>query len=64
MTERHLWEVDHPYYCTEGNYYSNGCHSTYDSWADFVEEANGWDLDMNLLFRWDWRKPEEGPGRR
>lgn len=51
----HLWEIDHPYYCTEGNYHAKDRHQVYESWAEFVE--NGWfdsDPDMNLLFRWDW----------
>ena len=59
--ERHLWEIDHPYYCNEGCYYTSGAqfhevHQELDSWADFI---NGWGLadeDYNLLFRWDWRR--------
>jgi hypothetical protein len=48
-----LWESNHPYYCTEGSY-----HETYDSWADFLFEWWDSDPDMNLAFRWDWRKPD------
>lgn len=57
-----LWEIDHPYYCNQGNYYSNeSVCQEYESWADFLVEEGDSDLDMNLLFRWDWRKadPEE-----
>ncbi|WP_406143255.1 hypothetical protein [Streptomyces anulatus] len=53
-----LWETDHPYYCTEGNYYRNGNHLTYDSWADFHAEWGELDPDMNLVFRWDWNTPD------
>jgi hypothetical protein len=60
----HLWEVEHPYYCNEGNYYAAGNDQpfiTYESWAEFFENEGNSDTDMNLLFRWDWRKadPEE-----
>jgi hypothetical protein len=53
----HLWEIDHPYYCNEGNYYATeSVCSEYDSWAEFFQ-ANGYsDPDLNLVFRWDWRK--------
>lgn len=53
-----LWETDHPYYCTEGNYYRNGNHFTYDSWADFHAEWGELDPDMNLVFRWDWQRAD------
>jgi hypothetical protein len=60
----HLWEIDHPYYCNEGNYFARSAdqpHEEYESWADFFEAEGDSDFDMNLLFRWDWRKadPEE-----
>lgn len=54
----HLWEVDHPYYCAEGNYFKADQHRRWDSWQEFVEETlfvTG-DRDMNLLFRWDWHR--------
>lgn len=56
---RHLWEIDHPYYCEPGNFFKNGQHTAFASWQEFAEEtvfATG-DRDLNLLFRWDWRKP-------
>lgn len=58
-TTPHLWEIDHPYYCSEGNYFKAGQHATWDSWREFAAETlfvTG-DRDLNLLFRWDWRKP-------
>ena len=51
----HLWEVDHPYYCAEGNYYSNDCTFEHDSWADYLDEFGDADKDYNLVFRWDWQ---------
>lgn len=60
-TPRHLWEIGHPYYCTEGNYYVGGgrwneVHTSYDSWADFHADWGDTDPDMNLVFRWDWKR--------
>lgn len=55
----HLWEIDHPYYCAEGNFFKNGQHGHFASWQDFTSETcfvDG-DRDMNFLIRWDWRKP-------
>lgn len=52
----HLWEIDHPYYAAEGNYYAPDCHTRLDSWADFTELTfYSGDRDLNLLYRWDWR---------
>lgn len=55
-TQPHLWEIDHPYHCREGNYYKNGHHHTYASWAEFHEEWGNVDKDLNLVFRWDWKR--------
>lgn len=57
--DRHLWEVDHPYYCNESNFYSNECHASYKTWASFFESEGDSDPDMNLLFRFDWREGED-----
>ncbi len=61
----HLWEHDHPYYCSEANWYRVEDHHTWASWADFTEETilvSG-DRDMNYLFRWDWLGPEPDDDR-
>lgn len=58
----HLWEPEHPYYCNEGNYYTaQDVGETYDSWESFLEGFGDSDLDLNLVFRWDWKRadPEE-----
>ncbi len=52
---QHLWEIDHPYYCSESNYFSNDCYNEYGSWESFVEYEGDSDFDMNLVFRWDWK---------
>lgn len=58
----HLWEVDHSYYCNEGNFYArpdSGLGPRYKSFAEFLEEWDSADLDMNLVFRWDWHEGED-----
>ena len=51
-------KTNHPYYASEGNYFSNGCHTEHESWSDFIEEEGDGDLDMNLIYRWDWSTPD------
>lgn len=50
-----LARADHPYYCNESNYYSNEPGQEYDSWDEYISAWGGNDMDLNLLFRWDWR---------
>lgn len=59
MTEKHLWEYDHPYYCSESNYYARADETfeQYENWSEFVDEAGGMSKNLNLLFRWDWKRP-------
>ena len=54
-----LWEIDHPYYCNAGNYYSNDASMVFESWDDFLTDLGDGDLDYNMVFRWDWNKCEE-----
>jgi len=59
---KRLWEIEHPYYCSESNYYAPGNdqpYQSYKSWGEFDQEYRDSDLDMNLVFRWDWREGEE-----
>ena len=51
-----LWDVSHPYYCSESNYYSHDPHEEYESWKDFAESMGKSDPELNLLFRWDWER--------
>lgn len=55
----HLWEAEHPYYASEGNYFENGLHYTYKSWSDFLAEWEDADMDMNHIYRWDWSEGED-----
>jgi hypothetical protein len=51
----HLWEIDHPYYCSEGNFYKTGLANRFESWTEFTETTfYSGDHDQNLAFRWDW----------
>lgn len=60
MTNKHLWEVDHSYYCNEGNYFATeSVESSYKSFSDFIESWGVADMDYNLLFRWDWIEDED-----
>lgn len=54
-----LWEAEHPYYANEGNYFSNDCHEDYDDWPSFIEDEGNSDIDMNLVYRWDWKEGED-----
>lgn len=56
---KHLWEVDHDYYCETSNYFSNETVARYKTWAAFAEAEGDAEMDRNLVFRWDWR---EGTG--
>jgi hypothetical protein len=51
--------IDHDYYCSESNFYSNEAALKYDTFADFYEEFHDADIDMNLVFRWDLHEREE-----
>lgn len=48
-----LLDVDHPYYCSESNYYSNEAAQYFETLTDFLDEFEDADEDMNLCFRWD-----------
>lgn len=54
--------IEHDYYSSESNYYSNEAKGVHKTFADFYEEFKDADIDMNLIFRWDIRK-REGSGR-
>ena len=55
--------IDHPYYCSESNYYSNEAAKTYNTFKDFLDEyGDSYDVDLNLIFRFDVRECEDNPG--
>lgn len=51
--------VEHPYYCSESNYYSNEGSMEFALMSDFLDEFESCDVDMNLCFRWDIKKKTE-----
>lgn len=60
---KNLWEYDHPYYASEGCYYTPGTqshevHADWETWEDFKTEWGDTDPDYNLLYRWDWKRPD------
>jgi hypothetical protein len=66
MSVKHLWEYNHPYSCSDTNYYVSGYENPphglfeYDSWESFAIEWGNSDPDLNLIFRWDWKKDVDG----
>lgn len=52
--------VDHDYYCSDRNYYSNEPAQSYDDWESFYSAFRNTDLDLNLVFRWDLEKNDDG----
>lgn len=55
----HLWEANHPYYCSESNYYSNEPYTKHDTWPNFLAEFKNSDTDLNMIFRFDWKEDDE-----
>tara|TARA_R100001086_G_scaffold170822_2_gene93344 strand:- start:2871 stop:3221 length:351 start_codon:yes stop_codon:yes gene_type:complete len=54
--------IDHPYYCSESNFYSNKPNFNCETMTEFLDAAEDWDVDMNLMFRWDIKKYESEDG--
>lgn len=52
--------IKHDYYCCEQNYYSREAYTSYKTFTDFINEMGESDIDMNLVFRWDIKKYDEG----
>lgn len=52
--------VKHPYYCSESNYYSKNASVRYDTMTDYLDDFYDADIDMNLMFRWDVHKRDNG----
>lgn len=55
----HLWEVRHPYYCATRSGYSR---RNYTTWTEFVADLGDRDIDMYLVFRWDWLEESQFNG--
>ena len=56
FTLKQLAAANHPYYCSESNYYSNDAAMHFDTATDFLDCFEGYDIDLNLCFRWDVRE--------
>ena len=57
--QKHLWEIEHPYYCVNQNYCKNDSCETFDTLDSFLEDVEDEDFDYNLIFRWDWKEESE-----
>jgi len=55
-----ITETDHQYYCAESNYYSNEASGRFYTVSDFLDAFERMDIDMNLCFRFDIRKHDDG----
>lgn len=51
--------VNHPYYCSDSNYYSNQASERFSTMSDFLDAYFESDVDMNLCFRWDVKQKED-----
>jgi len=54
-----LLAVDHPYYCSDSNFYSNEPRERYQTMTAFLDDFEHCDIDMNLMFRWDIRNSSD-----
>lgn len=57
---KRLWEYEHSYYMSEGNFYSNDSTYEFDDWEDFLSEwGEDTDIDYNRIHRWDFHLDED-----
>ena len=58
-----LWDHDHPYYCADGCYWggSGETYQKWDSWAAFERAFTDMDVDLNIVWRWDWKGRRADP---
>ena len=56
----HLWEVKHPHYCVETNYFKREVLGEFISWQEFFEEFGDAQPNYNFLLRFDWDEDERG----
>lgn len=45
--------VEHPYYASDSNFFSNEAGMTHATMTDFLDEFEDADVDMNQVFRFD-----------
>lgn len=58
-----LAAIEHPYYCSDSNYYSNEPRQRFTTMTEFLDAFEDADIDMNLCFRWDIHGPDEDSKR-
>jgi hypothetical protein len=51
--------LDHDYYASDSNYYSNDAGQKWNTFQDFYDEYQDADIDMNLIYRWDIKKDDD-----
>lgn len=51
--------IDHDYYCSDNNYYSNDASMDFEDFDEFMMEFENADVDMNLVFRWDIHEEQD-----
>lgn len=56
MTLKELENNEHPYYG------SGTFNETYDTFESFFDGMKGYDIDLNLCYRWDVKKIEDTEG--
>jgi hypothetical protein len=54
--------VDHPYYCSDSNWYDRTAGVQFTSWRGFHDAYAESDEDLNLVFRWDVKEREDDDG--
>jgi hypothetical protein len=52
--------VKHDFSASSTNYHDNDLGNTYTTWEDFHKDTSSLDIDLNLIFRWDLYRREEG----
>lgn len=57
--------IKHDYYCSESNYLANPQQDpspVFDTLADFLDDYESFDIDLNLCFRWDVKPKTDEDG--
>ncbi len=58
----HLWQPEHPYYCSTAEPIRGTPRHFIMTWAEFKAWHGDSDRDYNLVFRWDWMTVDDGEG--
>ena len=55
-----ITETNHQYYCSDNNYHSSEASARFNTVADFLDNFEETDIDLNLCFRFDIEKHDNG----